>query len=83
MKEVVTPSLKPYQHQIAEAALPEAEHTRFRGLAARANYLAADRPDIIFAAKEICRFMAHPTDLALTALKRLGRYLKARPRIVI
>ena len=29
-------------------------HTAFRGAAARANYLAADRIDCQFAAKEIC-----------------------------
>ena len=38
--------------------------------------------DSIFAAKEICRFLAKPTDLALASLKRLARYLKARPRMV-
>ena len=30
------------------------EATRFRGVAARANYLAADRPDVGYAIKEIC-----------------------------
>ena len=80
---VVTPSVKPLQHQIAdEAPLPEAQHTRFRGFAARANSLAADRPDIIYAAKEVYRFMAKPADLASLALKRLGRYVRAHPRMV-
>ena len=55
------------------------EHTTFRGLAARANFLAVDRPDIIYAAKEICRFIAKPSELALQALKRLGRYLRLHP----
>ena len=73
VKGAVTPSVKPLQHQIAaEAPLPEQQHTRFRALAARANYLAADRVDVIYAAKEVCGFMAKPTDLALQALKRLG-----------
>ena len=57
-------------------------HLFVRGMAARANFLAADRPDIIFAAKEICRFMAKPTNVALSAMKRLGRYLKGHPRLV-
>ena len=61
--------------------LPESSHTHFRGVAARANYLAADRPDIIFAAKEICRFMASPGSCSMQALKRLGRYLRAHPRL--
>ena len=34
----------------------EGEHaTRYRALAARANYLAADRPDIMYSVKELCR----------------------------
>ena len=52
------------------------------GVAARANFLAADRPDIVYSAKEICRLMAKPTELATQALKRLGRYLEAHPRMV-
>ena len=35
--------------------------SKCRKLAARANYLAADRPDIMYAVKEICRWMAKPT----------------------
>jgi hypothetical protein len=36
----------------------------------------------MFSAKEICRFMANPTTLAMSALKRLCRYLKDRPRLI-
>ena len=35
--------------------------TLFRGLAARCNYLSLDRPDIQYAAKEVCREMSAPT----------------------
>jgi hypothetical protein len=78
-----TPGQKILQHQAeGETELKEAEFTRFRALAARANYLAADRIDILYAAKEVCRFMARPTDLAMGALKRLARYLRTRPRVV-
>ena len=35
--------------------------TRFRAVAARANYLAADRPDIQYPVKEVCRRMAKQT----------------------
>ena len=35
--------------------------TRFRGVAARCNYLSFDRPDIQFATKEVCREMSKPT----------------------
>ena len=54
----------------------------FRGLAARANYIAQDRFDLQFAAKEACRFMAQPTTSGLALLKRLGRYVKRHPRMV-
>ena len=65
VKGVVTPGVKVLSHQVqSETALPESEPTRFRGLAARGNFLAADRPDIVYSAKEINRLMAKPTDLA-------------------
>ena len=84
MKGVVTPGVKVRSHQVqSETVLPESEHTRLRGLAARANFLAADRQDIVYSAKEICRFMAKPTELATQALKRLGRYVKKHPRMWI
>ena len=54
----------------------------FRALAARANYLAQDRIDVQFAAKEVCRYMSLPTDAAQAALKRLGRYLLGHKRVV-
>ncbi len=57
-------------------------HTAFRGSAARANYLAADRVDCQFAAKEVCRWMAKPTEQSWAALKRLSRYLVGLPRMV-
>ena len=59
-----------------------ADFTRFRGQAARANYLGPDRPDVIYAAKEFRRGMSCPTDLHQAALKRMVRYLRSRPRLV-
>ena len=83
VKSTATPGIKALPTQIAEdQVLDPSRHTLFRGLAARANYLAADRPDCQFAAKEICRWMSSPTDGALQALKRLCRYLVGRPRLV-
>ena len=58
------------------------KHTVFRGVAARSNYLAADRVDIQYAAKEICRWMAVPTTGGVQALKRMGRYLEGHKRMV-
>ena len=58
----------------AHGALNPEDSTTFRALAARANYLALDRPDVAFATKEQCRCFAAPTREAYTALKILGRY---------
>ena len=52
------------------------EAARFRAVAARANYLAADRPDIQYAVKEICRKIAKPVHGDWQQLVRLVRYLK-------
>ena len=38
------------------------EATRFRAVAARANYLSADRPDIQYSVKEVCRRIAKPVE---------------------
>ena len=54
----------------------------FRSLAARCNFLSADRPDIQYACKEICRRMSEPSEGDWTLLKKLARHLKAHPRQV-
>ena len=65
-----------------DEALPEAAAGLYRSFAARANYLALDRPDLAFAAKELCRRMRNPGKADLEALRRLGRYLLDSPRVV-
>ena len=57
--------------------------TRFRGVAARINYLAMDRSDLQFAAKELCRKMARPEPKDWDKARRIARYLKFRPRGVL
>ena len=79
----VTSGIKALPAQVAEdTPLDASRHTMFRALAARANYLAADRPDCQFAAKEICRWMYSPTEFALAALRRLCRYFVGCPRVL-
>ena len=60
----------------------EQQATSYRALAARANYLSLDRPDVAFAAKELCRKFARPTLDAFRALQRLVRFLVHHPRLV-
>ena len=64
-------------------ALSKADAGIFRALAARANYLAQDRPDIQYAVKEIARRMAKPAGADWALLKRLARYLIGVPRAVV
>ena len=56
--------------------------TRYRGVIARCNYMAVDRPDCVFAIKEGCREMSKPTTGSLRRLRRIGRYLKMYPRLI-
>jgi hypothetical protein len=65
-----------------ECLLPKAESTQFRAIAARANYLAADRSDIQYAVKEICKKMSNPVASDWRKLKRLAKYLVKHPRMV-
>ena len=58
-----------------EEHLDPSQATNFRGLAARANYLASDRTDIQYAVKECCRGMTNPQKKHWNLLKRLARYL--------
>ncbi len=65
-----------------EDNLPERTASLFRSFAARANYLALDRPDISQATKELCRRMSAPKPADLRALARVARYLAGAGRVV-
>ncbi len=81
---VATPGLRVAFAEVEnDKPLPENLHSAFRGSAARANYLAVDRLDCQFAAKEVCRWMSRPTEASWAALKRLCRYLVGLPRMVL
>ena len=54
----------------------------YRSVAARANYMSQDRPDIRYATKKACRRMAAPTMADWISLKQLCRYFKGRPRMI-
>ena len=69
------------QLQSAGTTLDQEEATAYRALAARANYLALDRPDVAVATKELCREFSAPTVHSFQKLKRLVRYLQHHPRL--
>ena len=74
---------KKWEETENQKPLDEEKTKRFRQIAARANYLATDRPDIMYAVKEACRHMASPTTGAWRMLKRIGRYLAGKPRTLL
>ena len=45
--------------------------------------MGMDRPETQYAVKECCRQMSQPTERSLRALKRLGRFIEGRPRLVL
>ena len=74
---------KPWKEEELKELLSSHEATKYRAVAARANYLALDRPDIQFATKEVCRGMSSPTRGDVSKLRRLARYLILKPRSVM
>ena len=54
----------------------------YRSMVTRAAYLSKDRPDLSCSTKELAKNMQKPTEQSMTNVKRLGRYLKKRPRLV-
>ncbi|CAK0818994.1 unnamed protein product [Prorocentrum cordatum] len=58
------------------------EREMYRSVCMRLAYLALDRPDLQFSAKEAARVMQAPTVGGWEALKRMGRYLLGAPRLV-
>ena len=83
-KEVKTPGedVKARLEEEDEKELDGRDTTMYRRLTARANYLSADRSDIQYATKEVCRGMSKPTRGDQRKLRRLGRYLVGCPRVV-
>ena len=55
--------------------LDASEAKRFRSLATTLNYMSSDRSDVQYAAKEVCKKMAKPTQGSWKRLKKAGRYL--------
>jgi hypothetical protein len=62
--------------------LEGSEATRYRALTARGIYLAQDRTDIGFGAKELSRNMAKPCEEDMGRLKQFARYLIGKERVV-
>ena len=84
-KSVTTPYIDVKDEELLNDDEPELsteQVSAYRGIAARLNYLGFDRPDLQFSVKEACREMAKPTQRSWERLRRIGRYLAHRPRLV-
>ena len=68
--------------EVDEVELSESEATKFRGLAARVNFLAQDCLDFQFPAKEVCCHTSFPTFASWVRLKPLARYLVTRKAVI-
>ena len=69
------------QLQHVGEVLTEQEATQYRALAAKANFLALDRPDIGYASNELCRAFARPGRGHVEALRKLVTYIVGKPRL--
>lgn len=61
---------------------PQDDASLYRQIAARANYIAADRFDLQYAVKEACRAMSSPGEGDWARLKKIGRYCIKYPRVI-
>ncbi len=65
-----------------EVLLEKDEATVFRGVAARANFLSLDCPDLQFPVKQMSREMAKPMVGSWKRMKKIARYLVNRKRVI-
>ena len=61
-KPTRTPGSPEQEKDTNSPALGVQEASKFRGVAARINYFVSYRADLQFAAKDLCRKMAAPTE---------------------
>ncbi len=64
------------------ADLDPEEATKFRGLAARMNFLSLDCPDLQFPVKQMSREMASPKLGSWARMKKVARYILGRESVV-
>ena len=69
----VLPGMKMLEEKGDDQPLLGEELARYRSVAATANFIAQDRPDVRFAVKELCRDMAKPTFATWRKMKTYRR----------
>ena len=73
---------KAKQRREEEEPMEGEELTRYRGVAARVNYVSQDRADLKVAALQVCKAMSTPKTGDWQLIKKIARYLKHRPTAV-
>lgn len=68
---------------VGDQKLGKGESSRYGAVAARANYLGVDRPDLRFAIKEACRGKSAPSEADMRRVNRIARYIQADLYLVI
>ena len=69
--------------ELEEEHLEPEDATRFRGIAARTNFLSLDCPDLRFPVKQMSREMAKPmVGSSWKRMKKVARYLINRKRVI-
>ncbi|CAK0876009.1 unnamed protein product [Prorocentrum cordatum] len=81
-KSLSTPGLSQKLTPEVERELNEHEAAEYRSVRMRLGYLALDRPEVQFTAKECARGMQMPTERHFRLLKRAGRFLIGAPRAI-
>ena len=81
-KTVTTPGIREKDEGVETQEFNGFQAFAVRSVTMRAQYLALDRQDVQYASKELARCMQAPSTQSWQALKRLGRYLKGKPRLV-
>ena len=82
--KVTTPMVKEAAENALEEDIPLAQELvpLYRSITMRAAYLSQDRPDLQTPVRVLAKGMSEPTERHMTALKRLARFLRLKPRLV-
>jgi hypothetical protein len=75
-KGVATPMLPTDQLKLTDGEpLPSEDTTKYRSVVGALQYILLTRPDIAFSVNHVCQYMASPTSVHWSAVKRILRYL--------
>ncbi|VVA38603.1 PREDICTED: ribonuclease H domain-containing, partial [Prunus dulcis] len=74
-KPSITPC-KPHCHVLTTDGTLLPDPTMFRSLVGALQYLTFTRPDLAYAVNTVCQFMTAPTDIHMTLVKRILRYVQ-------